>query len=368
MAEDTPTGERTEAPSAKRREDFRKKGQVAQSREVQTAAMFTMLLLFWFFYAPFFWKEMTTLVTSVWGHSGDHPLTPSLFMQFTFYLFRELGIIMGPLFLVSLVVGFLSTVMQIGWLFTTQPLVPDLAKLDPIKGMARFFSKRSLVEVVKSILKVLLIAWVSYKTVAGEFHNALLLGDMAVGQTIAFLGRTATLVMMKVCAIMIFLAILDYGFVRWEMEEKMKMTKQEQKEEMKDTEGDPHIKSKIRSIQQQMAKQRMMAAVPEADVVITNPTRIAVALKYDNQTMDAPIVLAKGRDLVAGRIRDLAREHDVPLVENPPVARLLHSKVEIGQSIPEELFKAVAEILAYVYSLKGTAETKTRPADRNGQA
>ncbi len=328
--------------------------------------MFTFLLLFWYFYAPFFWKEMTTLVTSVWGHSGDHPLTPARFIQFTVYLFRELGIIMGPLFLVSLTVGFLATVMQIGWLFTTQPLVPDLAKLDPIKGMGRFFSKRSLVEVVKSILKVLLIAWVSYKTVAGEFDEALLLGDMTVDQTIAFLGRTATLVMMKVCAIMIFLAILDYGFVRWEMEEKMKMTKQEQKEEMKDTEGDPHIKSKIRSIQQQMAKQRMMAAVPGADVVITNPTRIAVALKYDNQTMDAPVVLAKGRDLVAARIRELAREHDVPLVENPPVARLLHSKVEIGQTIPEELFKAVAEILAYVYSLKGTPETKAARADRSG--
>ncbi len=354
MAEDTPTGERTEAPSAKRREDFRKKGQVAQSREVQTAAMFTMLLLFWFFYAPFFWKEMTTLVRQVWAHSGDHPLTPALFMQFTFHIFRELGIIMGPLFLVSLAVGFLSTVMQIGWLFTTQPLVPDLNKLDPIKGMARFFSKRSLVEVVKSILKVLLIAWVSYRTVAGEFDNALLLGDMTVAQIVAFLGRTTTLVMMKVCAIMIFLAILDYGFVRWEMEEKMKMTKQEQKEEMKDTEGDPHIKSKIRSIQQQMARQRMMAAVPEADVVITNPTRVAVALRYDNRTMDAPVVLAKGRDLVAARIREVAREHDVPLVENPPVARLLHSKVEIGQTIPEELFRAVAEILAYVYSLKGT--------------
>ena len=159
--------------------------------------------------------------------------------------------------------------------------------------------------------------------------------------------------MAKVAAIMIALAILDYAFVRWEMEEKMKMTKQEQKEEMKETEGDPHIKSKIRSIQQQMARRRMMAAVPSADVVITNPTHIAVALKYEAGKMEAPVVLAKGQELVAEKIREIAREHHIPLVENPPVARLLHSKVEVGHSIPDELFKAVAEILAYVYSLKG---------------
>jgi flagellar biosynthetic protein FlhB len=194
---------------------------------------------------------------------------------------------------------------------------------------------------------------VAYKTVAGEFDQALLLTEMPVDSTILYLAKTAALVMAKIAAIMIVLAILDFSFVRWEMEEKMKMTKQEQKEEMKETEGDPHIKSKIRSIQQQMARRRMMAAVPSADVVITNPTHIAVALKYEPGAMEAPIVLAKGQELVAEKIREIAREHDIPLVENPPVARLLHSKVEVGQSIPEELFKAVAEILAYVYSLKG---------------
>ena len=152
---------------------------------------------------------------------------------------------------------------------------------------------------------------------------------------------------------MIALAILDFAYVRWEMEEKMKMTKQEQKEEMKETEGDPHIKSKIRSIQQQMARKRMMAAVPSADVVITNPTHVAVAIQYEAGKMDAPVVLAKGQELVAAKIREIAQEHGIPLVENPPVARLLHSKVEVGQAIPEEMFKAVAEILAYVYSLKG---------------
>jgi len=274
-------------------------------------------------------------------------------MQLAYFLGANLAMALAPLFLVAMIVGFFSTFLQIGWLFTTQPLMPDLSKLDPIKGMARFVSKRSLVEVIKSLLKVGLIGWVAYKTVKGEFDQALLLLQMPVEHTVLYLAKTAALVMAKVAAIMIVLAILDYAFVRWEMEEKMKMTKQEQKEEMKETEGDPHIKSKIRSIQQQMARRRMMAAVPEADVVITNPTHIAVAIQYQAGKMDAPLVLAKGQELVAKKIREIAREHDIPLVENPPVARLLHSKVEVGQSIPEEMFKAVAEILAYVYSLKG---------------
>lgn len=354
MAEDTPTGERTEEATAKRRADFRKKGQVAQSKEVQTAAMFTTLLLFWIFYAPHFWHDLTKIISSIWDRSCEYAITPSALMQLIIFLFKNMAVLMIPLFLVTMATGFLATFLQIGWLFTTQPLTPDIGKLNPIKGMARFVSKRSIVEIIKSLAKVMLIAWVAFRTVQGEFDDALVLVDMTLIQIFQFLGKTATLIMMKVCGIMIFLAALDYGFVRWEMEDKMKMTKQEQKEELKDTEGDPHIKSKIRSIQHQMARSRMMAAVPEADVVITNPTRIAVAVKYDNATMDAPIILAKGQELVAAKIRELARENNIPLVENPPVARLLHSKVEIGQTIPEELFKAVAEILAYVYSLKNT--------------
>ncbi|MDR2550756.1 MAG: flagellar biosynthesis protein FlhB [Desulfobulbus sp.] len=353
MAEEESGGERTESPSAKRREDFRKKGQVAQSREVQTAALFSVLLLFWMFYAPMFWSELKEMLVMVWQRSGEYAVTISSMMRLAYYLGAAMALVLGPLFLVALLVGFFSTFAQIGWLFTAQPLIPDLTKLDPIKGMGRFISKRSLMEVIKSLLKVGLIGWISYKTLKNEFGQALLLIDIPVDGTVLYLAKTAALVMAKVVGIMIVLALLDYAFVRWEMEEKMKMTKQEQKEEMKETEGDPHIKSKIRSIQQQMARKRMMAAVPTADVVITNPTHVAVAIKYEAGQMEAPLILAKGQELVAARIREIAREHRIPLVENPPVARLLHSKVEVGQSIPEELFKAVAEILAYVYSLKG---------------
>ena len=352
MAEET-SGERTESPSAKRRADFRKKGQVAQSREVQNAAMFTLLLLFWIFAAPNFWNSIREQVTAIWKISGEYSITAPSLMQLAYFLALNMGKALAPLFLVALLTGFFASFMQIGWLFTTEPLLPDFAKLNPLTGMTRFFSKRSLVEVIKSSLKVGLIGWISYKTVAKEFNNALLLAHLPIDETIRYLGATAALVMAKVAAIMIFLAALDYGFVRWEMEEKMKMTKQEQKEEMKETEGDPHIKSKIRSIQQQMARRRMMAAVPQADVIITNPTHFAVALKYESSKMAAPVLLAKGQELLAKKIREIAQEHNIPLVENPPVARLLHAKVEVGQAIPDEMFKAVAEILAYVYSLKG---------------
>jgi flagellar biosynthetic protein FlhB len=353
MAENNSSGERTETPSAKRRADFRKKGQVAQSREVQNAAMFTLLLLFWLFFASTFWDDIRELVISIWRSSGTYSITTLSIMRLAYFLTISMAMALAPLFLVALVTGFLATFLQIGWLFTTQPMMPDFAKLNPISGMARFFSKRSLVEVIKSLLKVGLIGWIAFKTLQGEFDDALLLAEMPVEETIRYLAKTAALIMAKVAAVMIALAVLDYGFVRYEMEEKMKMTKQEQKEEMKETEGDPHIKSKIRSIQQQMARRRMMADVPQADVVITNPTHFAVAIKYEAGKTEAPVVLAKGQDLVAEKIREIAREHDIPLVENPPVARLLHKKVEVGQSIPDEMFKAVAEILAYVYSLKG---------------
>jgi flagellar biosynthetic protein FlhB len=198
---------------------------------------------------------------------------------------------------------------------------------------------------------VVLVGTVAFKVVSSEFDRALVLVDMEVFATVRFLGQVALRVLLKSCGILTLLGLLDFLYVRWEMEQKMKMTKQEQKEEYKESEGDPHIKSRIRSLQQQMARRRMMAEVPKADVVITNPTHFSVALLYDRSRMDAPQVVAKGADNVAMRIREIARENNVPVVENRPVARALY-KIELGKPVPEELFKAVAEILAYVYGLR----------------
>ncbi|NOR10676.1 MAG: flagellar biosynthesis protein FlhB [Desulfovibrionaceae bacterium] len=353
MAEESSSGgEKTEAPSAKRREDFRKKGQVAQSKEVQTAALFTIILLFWFFYLPTLWNGITEIIFFLWQSSGSYEITASSIMTLAVFLLQKLGLLIAPLFLLVLLIGFFSSFFQFGWLLTAKPLIPDFTKLNPISGMARFVSKKSFIEVVKSLLKVLLVGWIAYSTVLDNFEEALILVDTSVGMTISYLGRVATLILAKVCAILILIAFLDFLYVKWEMEEKMKMTKQELKEEFKQSEGDPHIKAQIRAIQQEMARKRMMADVPKADVIVTNPTHISIAIRYDSKKMAAPVIIAKGADLVAMKIREIARKHEIAIIENPPVARLLH-KLDIGENIPEDLFKVVAEILAHVYSLNG---------------
>ncbi|AJF07584.1 flagellar biosynthesis protein FlhB [Geoalkalibacter subterraneus] len=352
MAEDAGGQEKTEKATAKRREDFRKKGEVAQSREVNTALLMTTAMILWFFYAPPFWRSLNEILATIWRRSAEFEVTPSSVMMLMTMLMQKIALMLAPLFLLALVMGFVASIAQIGWLFTLKPMEPKLSKINPISGMKKFVSKRMIIDLLKSLAKVLLVGFVAYRTVAGEFENSMYLMDMELVETINFIAYVAFWILVKTCFILILLAVIDYAFTRYEMEEKMKMTKQETKEEHKETEGDPHIKSKIRSIQMQMARKRMMAEVPTADVVVTNPTHLSVALSYKRGEMDAPVVVAKGADAVAMKIREIATENNVPLVENVPVARALY-EVELGQPIPEEMFRAVAEILAYVYSLKG---------------
>lgn len=343
--------ERTEQATAKRRTDFRKKGQVAQSREVHTAALMTGMLLLWMFYAPRFWRSLQGILGHLWSIAGEFEVTPVATVMLFGRIAGQMARLLAPVLLTTLVVGFLSSYLQIGWLFTTEPMAPKLSKINPVSGLSRIFSRRAIIEVVKSLLKVLLVGVVSYKVIISEFGQALDLVDMDIRDTVGFLASMAGRILLRACGIMILLALFDFLFVRWEMEQKMKMTKQEQKEEHKESEGDPQIKSRIRSLQFQAARRRMMAEVPKADVIITNPTHLSVALAYDRSRMNAPQVVAKGADAVAMRIREIAREHRVPLVENKPVARALF-KIELGREVPEEMFAAVAEILAYVYGLK----------------
>lgn len=343
--------EKTEDATGKRRDDFRQKGQVAQSKEVGTAALMTFSTLLWVFYARYFWADLAEMVSSLLQLTSDFEVTSLSVVNLLYQLGGLLGKLLAPVFLVTLVVGFLSSFAQVGPLFTLKPFEPDISKFNVIKGMAKFVSKRSAVELVKSLAKVALIGFVAYKTVSNEFDAALSLVGVELSQTLIFLGQVAFLVMAKTCGIMIILAVIDFAFAKYEMEQKMKMTKQEVKEEFKDTEGDPYIKSRIRSLQQQMARKRMMAEVPKADVVITNPTHLSVAISYDRGTMDAPTIVAKGADHMAFRIREIAKEHKVPILENKPVARALYRQ-EVGEQVPEEMFTAVAEILAYVYGLK----------------
>ncbi len=351
MAEESQQ-ERTEDATGKRREEFREKGQVAQSKEVNTAALMTASLILWIFYAPNFMEKVQSILSWLIRYAGEAQMTPLTTIDLLWTIAGKMAVILFPIFLLTMIVGFLASYLQVGPLFTVKPFTEiDLNKFNPIKGMARFVSKRSAVELVKSLAKVGLIGFIAYRTVAGEFEGALDLISMPPSGLLLFLGRVAFLVLLKSCGLLILLAILDYGFTRWEMEQKMKMTKREVKEEFKETEGDPQVKGRIRSLQMAMARNRMMAEVPQADVVITNPTHYAVALSYKRDEMAAPTVVAKGADHLAAKIREIAKENEVPLVENKPVARALY-KVELGESIPEDLFKAVAEILAYVYGLK----------------
>ncbi len=343
--------ERTEQATDKRRKDFREKGQVAQSKEVSTAALLTASLLLWVFYVEPFWLELEHMYQRFLRMLSDFEVTSASVMQLALSNGLFIAKMLWPIFLLTLIVGFFSSFAQVGPLFSAKVFQPDINKFNPITGMGKFVSKRAAVELIKSLAKISLIGFVAYKTVAAEFDSALSLTMVDLRQTLVFLGDVTFLVFAKSCGIIIILAIIDYGFVKYEMEEKMKMTKQEIKEEHKDVEGNPQLKSRIRSMQMQMARKRMMSEVPKADVIITNPTHLSIALAYRRDEMSAPQIVAKGADHLAFRIREIAREHHVPMVENKPVARALY-KYEVGEEIPEEMFTAVAEILAYVYGLK----------------
>jgi flagellar biosynthetic protein FlhB len=262
------------------------------------------------------------------------------------------AVLLWPFLLLALIIGIAATALQIGWLFTLKPLQPKISKMNPIKGAQKLVSKKALFEVAKSVMKLAIVVIIVATTVRNNIEEILLLPQASLGSTLEFYVYLAGTIMLKCSLLLILIAVLDYLFQRYEMEEQMKMTKKELKDEHKETEGDPQLKQKMKSIQKEMANKRMMQEVPQSDVVITNPTHVAVALAYRRDEMDAPQVVAKGEDQLAQRIRSLARESDVPVLENPPLARALN-KVEVGDAIPPDMYKAVAEILAYVYNLKG---------------
>jgi len=249
--------------------------------------------------------------------------------------------------------GVLSNLIQIGGLrFSTHPLIPKFSKLSPLKGFGRIFSKNTVMELFKSLFKVGIISILSYFTIKSHWNEIPPLMGLGVGQILSFMGFVALEIIFQILLIMIFLSLIDFAFQRFTYRENLRMTKQEVKEERKETDGNPQIKQRIRTAQMEMARKRMMAAVPDADVVVTNPTHISIAIKYDPEKTSAPLVVAKGVGPIAMRIREIARENGVPLVEDKPLARTLNKTVEIGQLIPASLYKAVAEILAYVYKLK----------------
>ena len=265
---------------------------------------------------------------------------------------RALGLLVAPIFLGIMAAGIAVNVGQVGFKVTGKVAHPKFSRLNPLQGFQRLFSMRSVVELGKSILKVGLIGGVVYLTIAAQYTTIYNLARVPIESLGPIVGKTLVHLFLVVSLSLMIIGILDYIYNRYEFEKSLKMTKDEIKEESRQSEGDPKIKSKIREIMFKNSFRRMMKKVPEADVVLANPIHLAVALKYDRSKTHAPIVVAKGARKVAERIKELAKEHGIPVIENPPLARAIYKNVEIGQEIPVELYKAVAEVLAYVYRLK----------------
>jgi len=345
--------DKTESATPKKREDARKKGQVAVSREIPSVFILFMTMGVFFFLGGQMFNGLSSLMQDILQNSIILELEELSAVRMLSKILGKVFWILFPLILAILLAGVSANISQFGFLFTGKTLVPKLSKLNPLSGMKRLFSLRSLVEVVKAMLKVLIIGLVAYLTLRRHFAFLPDLMRMEVLDIFRFTGRVSLEICLYTCLALIILAGLDYAFQRWQYENDLKMTKQEVKEEWKQREGDPIVKARIKRVQMEMAQRRMMAEVPTADVVVTNPTQLAVALKFDTEKMDAPQVVAKGAGYVAARIREIAESSGVPILEQKPLAQALFKSVEIGDTIPMTLYRAVAEVLAYVYRLKG---------------
>ena len=346
------SAERTEQATPKRKEDARKKGNVAKSFEVNSAVVLLVGTLVLSFTANYYYSSLGGMMRDVFTHFNDYQLTTDSVRLYTLQGFVFILKLLGPLVLSVLVVGAGANVLQVGFMMSGEVIKPDLKKIDPLSGFKRLFSMKSVVELIKGVIKITIVGFVIYFTIKSAAKDFILLMDQSVTQIMIFLGHTLLKVAIRASVALIVLAALDYAFQRWEYEKDLRMTKQEIREEFKEHEGDPLIKSRIRSIQREVARKRMISEVPKADVIITNPVHYAVALKYISGEMNAPQVIAKGARKIAEKIKEIAAENDIPIVEDPPLARALYKMCNIGMEVPMDLYKSVAEILAYVYRLK----------------
>ena len=352
MAQSNDGQERTEQPTPKRLREAREKGQIARSRELNTvmallAAAIAFLMIGESMVASLSEMMRQSFVIERADIFDDKVLFPSFLNTVVEEFWAML-----PFALVMVVVAVLSSISLGGWGFSTKSLAFKASKLNPIKGMSRVFGWRGVLEMLKGLAKFLLVTAVALVLLNTMGDRYLGLGTEPLMQGIAHAGDLLTWAFLVLSAVLILVAVVDVPFQIWDHQRQLKMTKQEVKEEHKQTEGSPEVKGRQRQIQMQMAQQRMMEEVPEADVVITNPTHYAVALRYESEKMGAPVVVAKGSELVAARIRSLASEHDVPVLSAPPLARALYFNAEVGDAIPEGLYRAVAQVLAYVYQLR----------------
>lgn len=344
--------EKTEPSTPRRKREARRRGQVAKSQEVNSLLILTAGFFLLRFLGPIMLQKLYRISSFLWGNASIIPLTPSGIQSYFYQGMWGIFELLLPIFLGIAVVGIVTNLMQVGFLFTTHPLAPDLNRINPVGGLRRLFSKQALVRMLVSVLKIGIVGYIAYITIRSNFPQFFSLMGKNIAQILIFSANLVFELGLRCCLGIVPLAVLDYAFQRWQYERGLRMTRQEVREELKQTEGNPQVRARIRSLQRQIARHRMMQEVPQADVVITNPTRLAVALKYDRESMNAPVVVAKGARLIAEKIRELAERYNVPLVENRWLAEALYKTVEIGQEIPIKFYQAVAEILAYIYRLK----------------
>jgi len=351
MAEEA--GEKTEEPTPHRLREAREKGQVAKSKEITTALLLIFSYMLFRYTGEYVWNNLTSMATMIFSqipNTGDFSYT---FVGYILLLgIQGLLLCVAPIFGLTMFIAFAAEVLQTGFMFSVDPLSPKMERLSPAEGFKRMFSLQGFVELIKSILKIGIVFWITWLAIRDDIPYIVILIRGQPWDAVVLGGSIAYKVAIRVGLFYVAIAILDYFYKRWEYMRGLKMTKQEIKEEYKRLEGDPMIKQRMRELQRQVAYQRMMAAVPQADVVVTNPTHIAIALKYEAQKMKSPTVLAKGERKAAEEIKRIADTSYVPIVENEPLARSIYRTTDIGKQIPAELFQAVAEVLAYVYKLK----------------
>lgn len=345
MADDQ---EKTEEATSKKIEDAYKEGNVPKSQD--TSSFVTLLVAFIAFMSLLSWIE-TRMVYLYYYYQNliGVEITKEVVLQLSIITFREVIFMVIPLAITVAIAGLLAGVMQIGFIFTTKPLIPDFSKLDPIKGLKNLLSIKKLVETIKVILKVSIVLWVCYYFLIAFTKELPTVIYFPIFDQLVWLKEKVILLASVMLFIFLILALFDLFYVRYNYFKDLRMSKQEIKDEYKQMEGDPKIKAKIRQIQMQMTKKRMMQEIPQADVVITNPTHYAIAIRYDQDKEAAPKVLAKGTDFLALKIKEIAMNYNIQIVENAPLARELYKKCNLGDTIPENLYKAVAEVLAFVY-------------------
>ena len=346
--------EKTEQPTPKKIADARKKGTVAKSREIPSAIILLTSIGFFFFSGSWMFSSLSEFMGGIFKNIDSfriHDITTA--SALSIIILKNILSIILPFMLAIVIAGIAANIMQIGFLFSPEAFSPKLSKFNPISGIKKLFSLKSFVELIKSLIKIAFVGGIAYLTIKTEFKTIPTLMQMEVKDIISFIGMTSFKICLYVSLALIILAVLDFAYQKHEHIKNLKMTKQEVKDENKQSEGDPQVKARIRSIQIEMSRRRMMESVPEADVVITNPTHLAIALKFDSEKMVAPKIVAKGAGKIAERIREIAGDNHVPIVENKLLAQTLFKISEIGDYIPAELYQAVAEVLAYVYRLKG---------------